>query len=183
MISNRAPAFYMFLFLIFLIGFIVLFELSKLEHLPTFIVSVMAMTFSYHALTYTREKFRVDLFEKRFEVYLAIVDFCSAIHSNGGLGKTPENKELLEKAHQDAYKSFRGIGYHKSRLLFGSDIKGLLDELNIVYSFMSSVGNNVANPAQAGKLIQYTENSWKILNELPKSFASYLYFGDYKNFG
>ena len=55
------------------LSFLLLKGLNKLELFPATLFSVVAICFSYHAYRFSKEKFRLDLFERRFEIYEKIL--------------------------------------------------------------------------------------------------------------
>ena len=111
---------------IFVVSFLILIGTSKLELLPSVILGCITTIFAFCAYKYTKEKFRLELFEKRWEVYENINKFCSIVLKYGDLPKIgkPEDKNYEER-RQDiieyqnaAGNSFRGKGFHLKNLLF-----------------------------------------------------------------
>jgi hypothetical protein len=122
----------------------------------------------YHA----REKFRLDLFEKRWEIYVGTQKVLSSLKSE--LNQKTE-QEVIEKIWENAEQAFRHIGWHKANLLFDKDITSLLEEINKIFSEMTTL---YKVPDQ-----RYFDNHTKILRiveDLPKTFSSTMYFGNYK---
>src|SRR5439155_18108455 len=56
--------FYIFMTTCIMGSFLLLYNLNKLDIFPTTLFSVVASFFSYHAYRFSKEKFRLDLFEK-----------------------------------------------------------------------------------------------------------------------
>lgn len=53
--------------------------------LATTVFSTATAIFAYFAYRFSKEKFRLDLFDKRFAVYEATLEFCSRVASHGSL--------------------------------------------------------------------------------------------------
>jgi len=159
--------------------------MEKWENIPTFLVSCIALSFSYYAYLFSKEKFRLDLFEKRWEVYIATLEFCSLVMKYGQIPKHSEdktrNKEVLD-ALVAAQNSFRGVGYHKMRSLFGEDIYNLMEELNSAYSWLYSHSRkNTYTDEESEIEDNHIRFIWETVKNLPELFRPYVYFGDYKN--
>ncbi len=79
-------------------------------------------------------------------------------------------------------ESFRGIGYHKARALFGEDIAAIFKELNDSYVYISVYGR--LRPDAAGyepdKYWYHVNLTVEIADRLPSLFKPYVYFGDHK---
>ena len=158
------------------------------EQIPTFTFTAITAGFAYQAYRYTKEKFRLDLFEKRWEMYENVMSFHAIFNRNKGLAIKSNNQEEIENVIRVAYGSFRGIGWHKTQLLFGDDIHMFFEGIERIYSkYISMDGDHEA----AIVLFGTTEEKFSRikdmnvieegLNNLPKIFAPYLYFGDYKS--
>jgi hypothetical protein len=61
--------------------------------------------FAFLAYKYNKEKFRLDLFEKRWEVYENISIFCSILLR---YSRAPDKQEDIKKASEAMHKSFLG---------------------------------------------------------------------------
>jgi hypothetical protein len=149
------------------------------------VFSTATALFSYFAYRFSKEKFRLDLFDRRFAVYEATLEFCSRVMAEGSLrATTPEQRERVEHAIRAAEGSFRGIGWHKTQALFGEDIRPLFSKLNKSYAWLSTFGDGPANsmPQEewGRKYMEHTEFIWDTVNRLPELFKAYVYFGDYK---
>jgi hypothetical protein len=86
------------------------------------------------------------------------------------------NEEDIQKAIIAAHDSFRGIGYHKTRALFGKDIYDLFEELNKSYSFLVSGLSN----SDIGENLKHVSFVVETGTKLPEYFKDYIYFGNYK---
>ena len=156
-------------------GFFLLFSLGKLELLPATVFTLFTAALAFLAYHFTRARFRLDLFEKRWEVYENTWKFCSIALQEGKLRSRGENVDRVKQALEAADGSFRGKGHHRYRLLFGSDIGKVMDELNRIYARLISLGDNW-EASWLGDM-EYLE---KTVNNLPEIFAPYLYFGNYR---
>lgn len=169
------------------IAFLILDD--KAENIPSVLFSGLAAFFAFHAYLFTKEKFRLDLLEKRWSVYEETLKFCSTVLTYGGLPsyKDSPDKEAQNKAIIAALiaadASFRGIGYHKTRSMFGKDIEDLFSKLNESYSWIVSHQN--VSPAKAAEQAEeetkHLKFIWETVNTLPDLFKPYVYFGDYRN--
>ena len=137
--------------------------------------------FAFLAYKYNKEKFRLELFEKRWEVCQNIAKFCSIAAIYGNLFHEPENedkKKDLKEAYDAMGKSFKGEGYHLRSLLFSKDVEDTFKKLNEAYAFLSSYYLNSQQPFTG---VEHLTNLSKIYEDLPELFKPYLYFGDYRN--
>ncbi len=171
---------------IFVVSFVILIGTSKLELLPSVILGCITAIFAFCAYKYTKEKFRLELFEKRWEVCQHINVFCSIVIKYGDLPKLgkPEDKDYEERK-QDiieyqnaAAKSFKGEGYHLRSLLFSKDTEDTFKKLNEAYGFLSNPYLHSNDPYTAEDHILKLS---RIYEDLPELFKPYLYFGDYRN--
>jgi len=165
---------------IFVVSLLILIGTSKLELLPSVILGCITTIFAFCAYKYTKEKFRLELFEKRWEVYRNIAKFCSNAAIYGDLSPKPDNEDK-EKVRKEAYdamgKSFKGEGYHLRSLLFSNDMEDTFEELNQAYAFLSSHYLPSNQPFEGrDHLLKLS----KIYEDLPNLFKPYLYFGDYR---
>lgn len=144
------------------------------------VFSIVAVVFSFLAYQHAKDRFRLDLLEKRWEIYQEILQSCSIVLTHGGLPKHGTDKgrnEDIIKALQSAHKSFRGIGHHKMKSLFGPEIYGKMDELNKAYAFFVT---GFEGPEYAEKDSELLMSMYETTKELPELFKPYVYFGDYK---
>jgi len=151
----------------------------------TIIFGFVTVTLSSVALFYSKEKFRLDLFDKRWEIYEHTLDFCSIVTQQGSLRATEDNREHIIRAVTAAGKSFRGIGWHKTRALFGPDIHGLFEKLNQTYSWLTVYSERPPNGTPEGDnwpTDMYNKSMfvYNTATGLPDLFKPYVYFGNYK---
>ncbi len=141
--------------------------------------------FSFFAFRAAQEKFRLDLFEKRWEVYENILEFCSIVTRHGG---APKDEKEIEKMIEATNESFNGIGWHRVRLLFGEDIQNACNELRESFAWLITIGKvpledrrGNSEYANWGKeRMDHVMRVYNRANGLPSLFSPYLYFGDYK---
>ncbi|MBL1147369.1 MAG: hypothetical protein HND56_02885 [Pseudomonadota bacterium] len=146
------------------------------------VFGIVAVVFSFLAYRHTKERFRLDLLDKRWEVYEKVLEFCSRVTQYGGLPKHCDDDEERNKsilaALMASESSFRGIGYHKARSLFGTDIHGKLDKLDKAYSFFITYQDNSHDKHDQQRA--HLSFVWETVNDLPEIFKPYIYFGDFK---
>ena len=152
----------------------------------TFIFGGITACFAYLAYCFSWQRFRLDLLDKRWEVYENILMFCSCVLAYGGLPKDVEHDtgedvrktENIRKALSSASESFRGPGLHKAKSLFGEDVYDTLDKLSAAFAWF------VSDPTSAG-WEERKHEQLRILqdlsNRLPEIFKPYIYFGDYRH--
>lgn len=175
-------------YLVLASGFLALFTLlavvDKLELLPPTFFSVITAVFSYQAYLYSKEKFRLDLFEKRWEIYEHVLEFCSRVTQQGTLRMREDNQAEIIAALNAAGNSFRGTGWHKTRALFGEEIHQLFERLNSSYAWMSAFSERPSDPQQSHdwpqNMYDHSMFIWNTVGQLPDLFKPYIYFGDYK---
>jgi len=176
--------FYIFMTLCIMGSFLLLYYLNKLEIFPATLFSVVAIGFSYHAYRFSKEKFRLDLFEKRFEIYEKTLEFCSTVAKYSTIPRLNDNnREEVIQTLQAAHSSFRGIGWHKTRALFGGEIHEVFQKLNKSYIFfiVFSDSSNIEDYQKwADDMHQHLTFICDIADKLPDLFSPYIYFGDYK---
>ena len=172
--SYERIAFALF-FLIFVLFSIMLWSIDKREFIPASFGAIAAAAFAFLAFRFTKEKFRLDLFEKRWSVYEGIVQFCSVATQTGVIG---------EAAYKAAGQCMRGTGYHKTKALFGPEILELINRLNESSNWLEAHGGaplgDAAQATWAEKTHEHEMNIFNTVNELPKKFEPYLFFGEYK---
>lgn len=173
--------------------FVVSFVISIIGGTSTLVSSVslplITVIFAFLSYKYNKEKFRLELFEKRLEVYENINAFCSVVIKYGDLPKLgePEDKDY-EQINQDCIKyqnaadlSFRRRGYHLSKLLFSDKLNNYLKELNDSYCFLLTYKDGERNSETAQKWGNHLKAIIHINQNLPEIFKPYLYFGGYRN--
>ena len=178
--------FYVFLivFISLCLGYLVFF--NKPEEIPTVVFGSVAALFSFYAYFFSKENFRLELMEKRWDIYEKTLEFCSVVVTHGGLPPNSDNEvrnQSIINGLIAANNSFRGIGYHKARSLFGDDIHELFGKLNKSYAWL--ISNQNLTPRRAAELAEQRNEHltfiWDTVNKLPDLFKPYVYFGDYKN--
>lgn len=159
-----------------------LFYLGKPELVPQLWTSIIVAILSYWACTFTAEKLRLDLFERRFDIYKNTLEYCSTVFAYASLERREENREHIDRAIEAAHESFRGIGYHKTKALFGDDIVALFNRLNTSYAYISTFGSERARGQNfdSAEYWRHVNETIKISEELPALFKNYMYFGDHK---
>jgi hypothetical protein len=151
------------------------------DFLPTYIISCVALVFSHQALRFSFEKFRLDLFERRLDVYESIVKLCSLVVDGRLEDDDPEKLKLVEK---EASGCIYGLGFHRSRLLFGKDIRLKINELHATYVTlqmqirMRKTSSDLHNPKAEWDAFNFFLHT---NDQLPTLFRSYIYFGDYRH--
>ncbi len=157
-----------------IIAALALFKGDHSESIPVAIVGLTTAGLGFLAYDFSKAKFRLDLFEKRWLIYEELVQFLSLQQQTGS-----HTNEALAAAQG----CFRGKGYHKSKALFGDDIIALFERLNSTYSWLAAYQNGKGGLSQEEWARLHYEHS-NFLDEtvrrLPEYFKGYIYFGDYK---
>jgi hypothetical protein len=160
---------------VFSIGAVVhLYGLGHLELVPSFVFGFSTAGLGLLAYQFSKAKFRLDLYEKRWIIYENLVQFLSLMQQTGS--STPEVMDAAQGC-------FRGKGYHKARTLFGNDIIELFDRLNNTFSWRLAFDKNRNNLVQedwARVSLEHDTFIDETIRKLPEYFRSYIYFGDYK---
>ncbi len=167
----------------FIASVVIIVHAQKLEILPATFFSVSTALFSHLAYKFAKEKFRLDLFDKRWAVYEHALEFCSRVTQQGTLIRRKDNEEAILAALKAAENSFRGTGWHKTRALFGNDIYQLFDQINKSYAWLSSFGDQPPQHRAADWPEKMEKNLmfiWETVGKLPEIFKPYVYFGNYK---
>lgn len=159
-----------------LIGIVVFVLIGKTENIPSFISGIGTLAVAAWGLYYTREKVRLDLFEKRWEIYENTVKFCSHVQTHAAIRQeTKMSPEEAKEFREILQGSFRGLGYHKYRHLFGKDVSSIMDSLNDCYSILVAYRNKGYVTEEEDEAVRTV---YRIAEKLPDLFAPYLYFGD-----
>jgi hypothetical protein len=155
---------------------------TKYEYVPATIFAGFTAFFSYFTYRFSKEKFRLDLFERRFEIYEKILEFCSIIATYGNAPIGEHNKEEIIRFRKAADASFRSIGFHKTRALFGKDIYDLCQKLNQSYAFFLTFSDSsfLGPQAYANEWLKNMTFITNTIDNLPLIFEAYISFGDYK---
>lgn len=176
---------FLFYSIVVAFAFIGWFTSASTERVAILFTGIAAF-FSYEGYLYNKEKFRLELFEKRWKVYESLHRFNSVLLQLGELGSLKQTtnetqldyelrKNKITLARDVAEDCFRGIGWHSSQLLFGEDIHSQLGRVNIIYCESESGSSTPQDRASNAQfLIELTK-------KMPDLFSPYLYFGDYKS--
>jgi hypothetical protein len=161
---------------------ILLLHLNKPELVPQLWLSIIVAILGYLALIYNSEKVRLGLFDRRFEIYSKTIDYCNVVQAYASLERRDENREHINNAITAAHESFRGIGYHKTRALFGQDIVTLFDKLNKSYAYIVAYGRlrSEDDRFDADTYWGHVTQTVDLTKTLPDYFRPYIYFGDHK---
>jgi len=94
---------------------------SLISTAPAVLISAYVAWVAYQQYRTTREKLRLDLYDRRFGVYTAAIDFYHV------LSRYDENLQPHQEAHRTFIKAVR-----ESRFLFGHDneIVSILEEMH-----------------------------------------------------
>lgn len=170
-----------------ILGIVILIVSEQHAHVPTFIVACVAMWFSFFAYKFSKERFRLELFDRRWEIYLDTLKFCSMVIQFGVIPRHSNDKDKNQEVIEGliaAEGAFRGIGYHKSKSLLGEDINEYFERLNKAYSWLwvhNDINYNRYSPEDFERESEYLEQIFEVAQNLPDLFKPYVYFGDYKN--
>ena len=153
------------------------------ELVPATVLGGITALLSYAAYHFSREKVRLDLFDKRWEIYEETLKFCSAVTQEGTLKIGKDNEAQIAGAIKSAHSSFRGIGFHRASALFGDDVQQLFDELNRSYSWLVTYSDRTISgesdwPEKHSKQLKFI---WDTVQRLPEVCKPYMYFGDIRN--
>lgn len=157
----------------------VLIAHEKWEYLGGLFFTAATASCAYQALIYTREKFRLELFEKRIALFEPVQIFCDAVHKGDvEIRKSGTDLEVvltsLESGDLSAMKLYEKIDEFKLAALFDSEVSGMG---HAIYDAIFNLEYIVKDPAHQKDLIKYfKESAWK----WPLLFMPYIYFGDYK---
>lgn len=139
-----------------------MFSLLYPEQIPTFTFTAITAGFAYQAYKYTKEKFRLDLYEKRMVLYEALhLELSTYGHTSLG---DPQ--------------STSGVRYHKFKLLYGDEIAELIKSADKDLVDIKNYHGDIEEQQRVRAASNRTEERAR---DLSKIFAPYLYFGDYKS--
>jgi hypothetical protein len=172
-LSERETGVFLMLVVVAIGAVVHLYGIDHLELVPNFVFGSSTAGLSFLAYQFSKAKFRLDLYEKRWLIYEELVQFLSLMQQTG-----PQTNE----AKIAAQGCLSGKGYHKSRTLFGDDIIVLFDKLNEAYSWLSINVNqgNLSNNEWERLQGEHSEFIATTTRKLPEYFNRYIYFGDYK---
>lgn len=144
------------------------------------------MWFSFFSYKFSKEKFRLDLLDRRWEVYQETLKFCSMVMKFGDIPTHSDDEDRNKEAISgliSAHEAFRGMGYHKSKALFGDDISDCFDKLNEAYAWFVTYNDIPYSEYSAEDFERKRQHISLIVDistDLPDLFKPYVYFGDYK---
>ena len=136
--------------------------------LQQFFFGTFTASFAFLAYRFTKEKFRLDLYDKRWKFYENLIS-CLFLISQLSFSIEVNREELYEKINN----SFRGIGFHSAYFLFSDDIGNLLNKINTKYS------NLLGNPNKESELINESKCADSFINESKTLFKKYMDFSQY----
>lgn len=161
-----------------------------MENLPlcfsgtTLFFSACALGVSILAYRHSKNRMRLELFDKRWEIYEPVWIFGSRVMRHGSLTINDNNEEDVRLALDAAVNSFRGIGWHKTRMLFGKDIHELFESVNNKYAYLVAFNEAPSDPTRREEWVEKRFNALNDISELmvklPEHFNKYMYFGDCK---
>lgn len=173
-IQHRVITFLIVTILLFNIFYFCEFFPEK-KDMATFLISILAAFLAYLAYINTLEQMRLSLLDERWEIYSEVLKFMSVVSKYGRIPsaadlKDEEKKKEISEALISAHNSFRGIGYHKVKSLFGKDVDEFFNKMNEAYaSFVTDTDDD-------DKHLYFIVYS---IAKLPDIFKPYVYFGDY----
>lgn len=152
------------------------------EQIPTITMSSLTAIFSCLAFRYSQEKFRLDLLERRFEIYKEILKYCGIVSQLGGLKATEDKKQIIAEAYKAAESSFMGFGLHSTKALYGPEVTDFVNQLFKCHAWLISYPDAPGNDLEkwANEYIDKVDFIYRASNQLPEIFKPYIYFGDYK---
>lgn len=130
--------------------------------------------FSYEGYRYNKEKFRLELFEKRWEIYKVLTEISRLCDGNQ---IWTDGSETDKTAYVDCGKKFLDIKVQNYLVLFGADVGKALSRVDYIYKKVSS-GNIDFAKEDVGKLNKELAD---FFINCPDIFSPYLYFGNYKS--
>ena len=170
------------LLIMFVLSTALMIGVAKYDLLPQLWVSLVVAFLAYWAAYFTSERLRLDLFDKRFEIYEKAIEFSSVVMKHGSLRSTAASSDDVGRAIREAYESFRGIGYHKARALFGVDIADLFKEINDSFTYVIAFQDAAVSEVSYApdRYHERVLNIVSIAERLPDDLRPCLYFGDYR---
>jgi hypothetical protein len=119
----------------------------------TFFIAVITILIAYFNLKTSREKFRLDLYNKRFEIYNKLMELYLDLPDNKGIESMSDNEKHDLKEFKKLKKSFVKY-YRESKFLFKdesgvhSKIVDILKEINTVIDGKENSKMNSGLPAE-----------------------------------
>jgi hypothetical protein len=66
------------------------------------LIALIALYIAYQQYRTNRDKLRLDLYDRRFDLYGALVDLCTSVASSGAPG-SPEFRGFLQARHKTQF--------------------------------------------------------------------------------
>lgn len=140
--------------------------------------------FSYEGYRYNKEKFRLELFEKRWDVASSVIKFLKFVSEYGHFD--------WGRIQADDVDAFAYIERHEMRcvvekkekfisegeFLFDRELVEKITLVRMLYSNLIDENSKYYKENTSSNPKSEAEN---LLNNMNKLFAPYLYFGDYKS--
>jgi hypothetical protein len=144
----------------------------------TYLTSLLAIIVAFIALQQfllARERFKLDMFERRFAIYRATQIFVNEIICHKVSSESPKWIQQFQKEAQAA------------AFLFDDDISKFLDDLwkkgNMVvvaYSLKSDSAMSAGTDEVFKNAVKIQTQMFDVQNQLEKRFSSYLKFSNWK---
>ena len=131
-------------------------------------VALFAAYIAYRQYGVSKEKLRLDLFDKRMEVYSLAEDFFKSVLKNG------------YPANADFRTIYLAVG--KSKFLFGAEVEEILISIADLAARLKLLNDRVSNntaaltPADSDNLDQWTREFWEKERNLSSGFTKYMKF-------
>ena len=147
---------------------IILITHEKWEYLGSLFFTAAIAGLGYQALLYTRERFRLDLFEKRINEFETVKKFCELCTYN--ILRIVEDEvndsvSIETENGEDVYAAYYKIDAYKLSALFGADIMLM---------------HHLARDGLSTFLTGNSDLLLEVVEKWPLTFMPYIYFGDYK---
>ncbi len=162
---------------------------AVLEAVITVVFGCVAAWFSWLAYCHSKEKFRLELLNKRWPIYQTINDSAFMVH-NKPLVTVPLNNEdvkIYETCHmarleclKECLELLRAINMHEMQALFGKEVRDSF--IRIIESIAGCTIHESSYRTESAITFQ-NEQMQTLLEEiknLPSIFAPYMDFSTYK---
>ena len=153
------------LLLILVVGIPIAFYTNKSEILPVFFVSLISAGVVYGTAQDSKNKLRLELFEKRYEIYEELMKILLYVQFNH-----KNDVEMKEVMVRDFCYNLK---YHKISLMFGAEIE---EQLRNLFSEL----RNIISRQKEGEGAEVCLCMEDMINKTITLFKPYLYFGDIK---
>ncbi len=141
----------------------VVFSICYPGQIPTFTFTAITAGFAYQAYKYTKEKFRLELYEKRMVLY-------EALH---------EELETISTGSKEYPKSTGSVNRNKFSFLFGKEIDEFIGKVDFTLIEQNYTDISCEDTHKRVMLNQFDQTVHFM--QLKDKFSPYLYFGDYKS--